>query len=157
MRLRSLAITGVASLLLISPAAAADCGGGTFPDCGGKEWCSYAADNACGSLGKPGVCMPRPQLCNFGRLPVCGCDGNTYSNACIAHASGVSVSYAGTCRLPVGGTLPIPKSIGRPCPQVVHCGIKNRKPKEYGTRCAAEDDGATNIVPKGIGPCPIVE
>jgi len=42
----------------------------------------------------------------------------------------------------------------RNCPQVIHCGIKNGQPKEYPTRCAAEDDGATNIVPKTGQTCP---
>jgi hypothetical protein len=42
----------------------------------------------------------------------------------------------------------------RPCPQVIHCGTKNGQTKEYPTRCAAEDDGATNIEPKTGPACP---
>lgn len=45
----------------------------------------------------------------------------------------------------------------RECPQVIHCGIKDKKAKQYPTKCAAEDDGATNIQPKGAGPCPEIE
>jgi hypothetical protein len=42
-------------------------------------------------------------------------------------------------------------------PQLVHCGIKDGQPKEYGTKEAAEADGATNIVPKTGDKCPALE
>jgi hypothetical protein len=42
----------------------------------------------------------------------------------------------------------------RVCAQVIHCGIKNGQAKEYPTRCAAEDDGATEIAPKTGPTCP---
>jgi hypothetical protein len=45
----------------------------------------------------------------------------------------------------------------RPCPQVVHCGIKDKKMKQYPTKCAAEDDGATNIVPMQGSQCPEIK
>jgi hypothetical protein len=34
------------------------------------------------------------------------------------------------------------------CAQVISCGIKDGKVKEYSTPCDARDDGATNIHPK---------
>jgi hypothetical protein len=34
------------------------------------------------------------------------------------------------------------------CAQVISCGTKDGKAKEYPTPCAARDDGATNIHPK---------
>ena len=34
------------------------------------------------------------------------------------------------------------------CEQVISCGTKDGKRKEYPTPCAARDDGATNIAPK---------
>ena len=34
------------------------------------------------------------------------------------------------------------------CAQVISCGIKDGKVKEYPTPCDARDDGATNIHPK---------
>ena len=36
-------------------------------------------------------------MCTFQYLPVCGCDGNDYSNECAAYGAGVSVSRAGRC------------------------------------------------------------
>ncbi|MEY9676979.1 hypothetical protein [Bradyrhizobium elkanii] len=43
------------------------------------------------------------------------------------------------------------------CPQIVHCGTKNGMVKEYPTRCAAEEDGATNIAPKTGPTCPAAQ
>jgi hypothetical protein len=37
---------------------------------------------------------------------------------------------------------------GAICAQVISCGTKEGKRKEYATPCAAKDDGATNIAPK---------
>jgi hypothetical protein len=36
---------------------------------------------------------------------------------------------------------------GRMCAQVISCGTKDGKRKQYPTPCAAQDDGATNIAP----------
>jgi hypothetical protein len=41
----------------------------------------------------------------------------------------------------------------RDCAQVVSCGTKDGKRKEYPTPCAAQDDGATNITPKNGPTC----
>jgi hypothetical protein len=52
---------------------------------------------------------------------------------------------------------PAVKLAQRVCAQVIHCGIKNGQPKEYPTRCAAQDDGATNIEPKTGPTCPALK
>ncbi len=44
-----------------------------------------------------GFCQLRPEFCPDVWDPVCGCDGRTYSNACYAARSGVSVDYEGEC------------------------------------------------------------
>ncbi|MGH6854718.1 MAG: hypothetical protein ACREDX_04955 [Aestuariivirga sp.] len=128
-------------------AAGAICGGIMGTQCGEKEWCSYAPDNACGSADGSGVCMVRPDLCTMVYLPVCGCDGNTYTNACSAHAAGASVAYVGTCRAPDEHN----------CAQVISCGIKDGVAKEYSTPCAAARDGATKIAPKSGAACAVTQ
>lgn len=44
-----------------------------------------------------GECALYPQACYHLWAPVCGCDGLTYANDCIAAAAGVNVDYAGEC------------------------------------------------------------
>lgn len=36
-------------------------------------------------------------MCTMDYNPVCGCDGKTYSNACVAERSGVRTYAAGPC------------------------------------------------------------
>jgi hypothetical protein len=42
---------------------------------------------------------------------------------------------------------------GEVCAQVISCGTKDGKRKEYPTPCAAKDDGATDIAPKSGPSC----
>jgi hypothetical protein len=44
-----------------------------------------------------GECLVRPEICTANWDPVCGCDGETYGNACGAASAGQSVAYDGEC------------------------------------------------------------
>ena len=75
--------------------------------CAGHQVCEKESDCPAGEYCRrpgcfaKGICMPKPQVCIELYAPVCGCDGNTYSNSCFAAANGVTVAYQGSC-LPGG-------------------------------------------------------
>jgi hypothetical protein len=63
----------------------------TNDECGPRQWCAGAG---CGTAGR---CEVRPDACPAVYIPVCGCDGATYGNACEAAAAGVRVASDGPC------------------------------------------------------------
>jgi len=75
------------------------CGGMMGAVCANPgEFCQYSEQAQCGAADQTGVCSPRPEMCTQEYAPVCGCDGRTYSTACVAAGNGASVAYRGECR-----------------------------------------------------------
>jgi len=61
-------------------------------ECGEDGYCHFPD-----CVAETGVCMPRPYNCPWLWDPVCGCDGQTYANACIAALYGVRLAYHDEC------------------------------------------------------------
>lgn len=59
-----------------------------------SAYCARGVGDCAGA----GSCTVRPQACPENIDPVCGCDGVTYSNACVAAAAGVNVAASGRCK-----------------------------------------------------------
>ena len=50
-------------------------------------------------VGADCVEKPKPEVvCTAQYDPVCGCNGKTYGNACVADAMGIRVVYKGECK-----------------------------------------------------------
>ena len=66
--------------------------------CPAGQFCDFllAAHCSVGSVG--GVCRNKPEVCTFDEVPVCGCDGKTYSNDCAANSEGIAVAFPGPCQ-----------------------------------------------------------
>lgn len=64
--------------------------------CAQEEVCKMPV-GACNGSAVRGVCVARPELCPLVLMPVCGCDNQTYGNACEALRAGVNVAYERAC------------------------------------------------------------
>jgi Kazal-type serine protease inhibitor-like protein len=114
------------------------CGGITGAICGTGEFCKFA-DGTCGLPDNQGFCQETPVSCPAVLDPVCGCNGTTFSNACIAE--GVPLDHEGPC-VPLqicGGPA------GVTCPEGEFC--KGRE-----GACGAEAEGVCTVVPRQ---CPV--
>lgn len=109
------------------------CGGKLNPPCGEGEFCMWETEEMCGAADHLGECVVQPEICNKLLAPVCGCDGQTYSNACFAHAAGTSVVSEGECE-------PVAQFCGGfanlPCPDGFVCG------EDPNDGCDPENGGA---------------
>ncbi|MEZ4448412.1 MAG: Kazal-type serine protease inhibitor domain-containing protein [Nannocystaceae bacterium] len=62
-------------------------------ECGAGSYCAKMT----GDCGGYGACTATPATCSAAYVPVCGCNGLTYTNACKAAKARVSIAHNGQC------------------------------------------------------------
>lgn len=77
------------------------CGGFAGLQCDEGLWCDYR-NNFCGGDDFQGTCRELPTACTEEVDPVCGCDGEVYTNECEANAAGIDIAANGSCEPPAG-------------------------------------------------------
>ena len=73
------------------------CGTRAGWSCPAGQYCDYGLDK-CNMPDAEGTCRPRPEMCTQQYEPVCGCDGRTYGNSCMATLAGASIRHPGRCQ-----------------------------------------------------------
>ncbi len=72
------------------------CGARAGETCEADEYCAYV-NGDCGFADGTSTCRVRPDFCPEVIAPVCGCDGKTYDNACVAAVAGHGYLSEGPC------------------------------------------------------------
>jgi hypothetical protein len=96
------------------------CGGLTGASCPPSAFCFYNSGAACGAADQTGACRMKPSSCPPAGTPVCGCDGRTYANLCLAMLGGTTVAKEGECP-PPPGSVTCGGLLGVKCPTGEYC------------------------------------
>ncbi|MCB9629696.1 MAG: hypothetical protein H6725_20190 [Sandaracinaceae bacterium] len=139
------------------------CGGLTGAQCRAGEYCNFSLEATCGAADQTGVCRAIPSECDEDDAPVCGCDDETYANACEAAREGVAVGREGACPPTVAsvgetcgtrGALPCAEGLFCNFPAAATCGRSDapgtcaERPTECETRarrvCGCDGTTYTN-------------
>lgn len=86
--------------LRVQPSALGQpCGSRGLAECPHGFYCDWPDAAMCGYADGAGTCQARPDACIEIYQPVCGCDGTTYGNDCIARSNGADVLHDGACEV----------------------------------------------------------
>jgi len=157
------------SVAAILAFASTGCGGttcATSDECSDAEYCPLE-DGAClAPVRAERSCTERPTECPKVLSLVCGCDGKTYDNGCLAAVQGVSVAAVGACIVTCDqcgndeycgselgacgqGTTCLPRPASCPPGDAPVCGCDGTT---YSSVCEAQAAGSTIF---SEGPCEI--
>ncbi len=121
--------------------AGATCGTRGASPCRSGLVCIFDESAECGATDRGGTCRDMHTVrCSTVSSPVCGCDGVTYANACLANVAGASVKESGACPAPVDAgtdatTDSAPGDGGGEGPLGPTCGTRGAGPCPFGYTC----------------------